>query len=177
MRRPPLGFADDALVAEVGKEQHVGGPAIDHARAGDAVAADAIGAAERRDDRFAERRDDLGQPSVGRRTVDAGGVPQGYAGMRGVETLEKAARLARQVRPRRGRVAPDERLQERRRVRLGRMFELQLGLLHASSLIRNTARKASWGISTDPTIFMRFLPSFCFSSSFFFRVMSPPYHF
>ncbi len=36
------------------------------------------------------------------------------------------------------------------------------------------ARKASWGISTLPTCFMRFLPSFCFSSSFFLRVMSPP---
>ena len=39
---------------------------------------------------------------------------------------------------------------------------------------RNTARKASWGISTLPTCFMRFLPAFCFSSSFFLRVMSPP---
>src|SRR4029079_17766357 len=29
----------------------------------------------------------------------------------------------------------------------------------------STARKASWGISTRPTRFMRFLPSFCFSSS------------
>jgi hypothetical protein len=36
------------------------------------------------------------------------------------------------------------------------------------------AMNASWGTSTRPTIFMRFLPSFCFSSSFRFRVMSPP---
>src|SRR6185312_14622346 len=38
----------------------------------------------------------------------------------------------------------------------------------------NTARKASWGISTRPTCFMRFLPSFCFSSNFFLRLTSPP---
>ena len=36
------------------------------------------------------------------------------------------------------------------------------------------ARNASCGISTEPTCFMRFLPAFCFSSSFFLRVMSPP---
>ena len=36
------------------------------------------------------------------------------------------------------------------------------------------AMKASWGTSTRPTIFMRFLPSFCFSSSLRLRVMSPP---
>src|SRR5215213_11663035 len=36
-------------------------------------------------------------------------------------------------------------------------------LLGAYSLTFRTARKASWGISTLPTRFMRFLPSFCFS--------------
>ncbi len=36
------------------------------------------------------------------------------------------------------------------------------------------ARNASWGISTLPTCFMRFLPAFCFSRSFLLRVMSPP---
>jgi hypothetical protein len=44
---------------------------------------------------------------------------------------------------------------------------------YSSSNFR-TAMKASWGISTFPTIFRRFLPFFCFSSSFFLRVMSPP---
>ena len=34
--------------------------------------------------------------------------------------------------------------------------------------------KASWGMSTEPIDFIRFLPSFCFFSSLFFRVMSPP---
>ncbi len=38
----------------------------------------------------------------------------------------------------------------------------------------STARNASCGISTRPTRFMRFLPSFCFSSSLRLREMSPP---
>ena len=38
----------------------------------------------------------------------------------------------------------------------------------------NTARKADCGIITLPTIFMRFLPFFCFSSSLRLRVISPP---
>ena len=38
----------------------------------------------------------------------------------------------------------------------------------------STARNASCGISTVPTCFMRRFPSFCFSRSFRFRVMSPP---
>ena len=33
---------------------------------------------------------------------------------------------------------------------------------------------ASWGTSTRPMDFMRFLPSFCFSNSLRLRVMSPP---
>ncbi len=43
---------------------------------------------------------------------------------------------------------------------------------YSSSLSRD--RKASWGTSTAPTIFIRFFPSFCFSRSFLLRVMSPP---
>src|SRR3979409_632379 len=42
------------------------------------------------------------------------------------------------------------------------------------SLRCSTARNASWGISTEPTCFMRFFPSFCFSSSLRLRVTSPP---
>lgn len=42
------------------------------------------------------------------------------------------------------------------------------------SSLDSTAMKASWGTSTEPTIFIRFLPSFCFSSSFRLREMSPP---
>ena len=40
--------------------------------------------------------------------------------------------------------------------------------------IFSTARNASCGICTLPTCFMRFLPSFCFSSSLRLREMSPP---
>ena len=39
---------------------------------------------------------------------------------------------------------------------------------------RRTERKASWGISTRPICFIRFLPSFWRSRSLRFRVMSPP---
>ena len=38
----------------------------------------------------------------------------------------------------------------------------------------NTAMKASWGTSTLPIAFIRFLPLACFFNSFFFREMSPP---
>ena len=43
-----------------------------------------------------------------------------------------------------------------------------------SSSSFSTAIKASEGTETVPKVRIRFLPSFCFSSSFFFRVMSPP---
>jgi hypothetical protein len=47
-------------------------------------------------------------------------------------------------------------------------------LLLPPSSLDSTAMKASCGTSTLPTIFIRFLPSFCFSSSFRLREMSPP---
>jgi hypothetical protein len=43
-----------------------------------------------------------------------------------------------------------------------------------SSLSSRTDRNASCEISTFPTCFIRFLPSFCFSRSFRLREMSPP---
>ena len=43
-----------------------------------------------------------------------------------------------------------------------------------SSSSFNTAMNASDGTATVPNVRMRFLPSFCFSRSFFFRVISPP---
>lgn len=48
------------------------------------------------------------------------------------------------------------------------------GQFWLSSPTRKTARKASCGMSTLPIRFMRFLPSFCFSSSLRLREMSPP---
>ncbi len=44
----------------------------------------------------------------------------------------------------------------------------------AESPVESAAMNASCGTSTRPTIFMRFLPSFCFSSSLRLRLMSPP---
>ena len=41
-------------------------------------------------------------------------------------------------------------------------------------VVESAATKASWGTSTRPIVFIRFLPSFCFSSSLRLRVMSPP---
>ena len=46
--------------------------------------------------------------------------------------------------------------------------------LAGASPVDSAAMKASCGTSTRPTIFIRFLPSFCFSSSLRLRVMSPP---
>src|SRR5438552_1470008 len=40
---------------------------------------------------------------------------------------------------------------------------------------RTTLRKTSCGISTLPLASIFFLPRFCFSRSFIFRVISPPY--
>ena len=53
------------------------------------------------------------------------------------------------------------------RIRIARRDQL-------SSPIRSAAMKASCGICTLPYSRIRFLPSFCFSRSFFLRVMSPP---
>ena len=50
---------------------------------------------------------------------------------------------------------------------------LQWMLVRYSSIF-STAIKASEGTETVPKVRIRFLPSFCFSSSFFLRVMSPP---
>ncbi len=44
----------------------------------------------------------------------------------------------------------------------------------AVGALESAAMNASWGTSTRPTIFIRFLPSFCFSSSLRLRVISPP---
>src|SRR6266571_4119599 len=49
-------------------------------------------------------------------------------------------------------------------------YQCEIHLLSTCSM----ARKASWGISTVPTCFMRFFPAFCFSSNFRLRLTSPP---
>ena len=50
----------------------------------------------------------------------------------------------------------------------------RLGSGHYSSSGARTARNASCGTVTPPMLFIRFLPSFCFSKSFRLRVISPP---
>src|SRR6185295_10495906 len=67
----------------------------------------------------------------------------------------------------------DEFVQEPHEARDREQQEQEQGKAHFSPVWR-TARKASCGISTAPTCFMRFLPSFCFSSSLRLRVTSPP---
>jgi len=61
--------------------------------------------------------------------------------------------------------------------RRGKSPLAELGYFLAGSTaspVDSAAMKASCGTSTRPTIFIRFLPSFCFSSSLRLRVMSPP---
>ena len=52
-------------------------------------------------------------------------------------------------------------------------FSIVLNILYSSSSFK-TLMKASCGTSTEPTCLIRFLPSFCFSRSFFLREISPP---
>ena len=55
-----------------------------------------------------------------------------------------------------------------------RCYFLALSTELPAPSLESAATKASWGTSTRPTIFIRFLPSFCFSSSLRLRLMSPP---
>src|SRR5450759_954674 len=74
-------------------------------------------------------------------------------------------------------LAPDERdrsaLEGRNLALHGKNYFLVRSPPDAASL-ESAAMKASCGTSTRPTIFIRFLPSFCFSSSLRLREMSPP---
>src|SRR5690606_6962449 len=83
---------------------------------------------------------------------------------RGLEITGLAAQAAPEA-ERRARLAHERR-------RLLAHPAIELGRAHQSTL--STVRNASCGSSTEPTDFMRRLPSFCFSRSFFLRVMSPP---
>ena len=56
-----------------------------------------------------------------------------------------------------------------------RQVDVEVARAHFDRSSRlSTARNASCGTSTPPTCFIRFLPFFCFSSSFRLRLMSPP---
>ena len=73
----------------------------------------------------------------------------------------------------RGRAAPPARRGRDRKRGIGAMPYF-LAFSPGAAALESAAMKASWGTSTRPTIFIRFLPSFCFSSSLRLRVMSPP---
>ncbi len=60
------------------------------------------------------------------------------------------------------------------RERRAHFFFASLASLAPPASDDSAAMKASCGTSTRPMVFMRFLPSFCFSSSLRLRVMSPP---
>ena len=55
-----------------------------------------------------------------------------------------------------------------------RGYFLPLSPLSPAASVDNAATNASCGTSTRPMVFIRFLPSFCFSRSLRLRVMSPP---
>jgi hypothetical protein len=60
------------------------------------------------------------------------------------------------------------------------LLNLSVGLADLPEMTRgtycafNTSIKASWGMLMRPMLFIRFFPSFCFSNSLRFRVISPP---
>src|SRR5204862_808183 len=114
---------DDPLVAELGQQEYVRRVAVHDPRAGDAEPTEAVHA-ERGDDRGAEWRDDLGEPRVLRRRLDARGAVEGHRVARRVEALEQAAGLTREVLPRGRGVAFREGAQECRGRELRRVLEL-----------------------------------------------------
>ena len=61
--------------------------------------------------------------------------------------------------------------------RVGRSARIRFAYFLALSppaSVDSAATNASCGTSTRPMVFIRFLPSFCFSSSLRLRVISPP---
>ena len=75
----------------------------------------------------------------------------------------------------------DERLKENAKIILNNLPDYFYKVLiflflnsYYSSSIESTDKNASCGTSTLPTIFILFLPSFCFSNSFLFLDTSPP---
>ena len=80
----------------------------------------------------------------------------------------------------RGKIGLSRRAPLRRRkevaIRAARLAERDMSVKfhQSSSPTFRMLTKASLGTSTEPTRRIRFLPSFCFSSSFFLRLISPP---
>ena len=83
------------------------------------------------------------------------------------------------VRPRIHQALPDAAIQTAMATNPGRepglvLLSVRKPQLPPPSLSLSTAMKASWGTSTLPIAFIRFLPLACFFSSFFFLEISPP---
>src|SRR5207245_2232305 len=104
--------------------------AIDDPRARYPEMPDRFLAAERREHRSAERREHLGESRISLLEADAGGMVQGHRVTRGVETLEKAARLTRQPLPHERGVVRRDGTQECRCGNLCRVLELDTRGLH-----------------------------------------------
>ncbi len=174
MGGPPLRLGNDALLAEFREQEHVREAAIDESCGRDPERQQPLRSAEDRDGRGAHGSDDLGKARVTGSGFDRRGAVQRDARTRGVATLEEPTGFPRQPLPHRCVIVLGQRAEERRCQQLRRVLVGNAIRAHHSSVIRSTARNASCGISTAPTIFIRFLPFFCFSRSFFLRVMSPP---
>ena len=151
-----LGSRVDDLIARAGTDlddERRG--ASEHLLHVDVVAVDRFGRGL-----LARHVDDVLLGVVGERTV----VTLGHAA---AATGERAGPCERAF----GRLALVTGRRHRTRDEAGLAHFLSFGF---SSPWLSAAMKASCGTSTEPTIFMRFLPSFCFSSSLRLREMSPP---
>ena len=81
-----------------------------------------------------------------------------------VDVFTREAKQAMQV----------KRIEIKRAARFRRAILQHAGQCGAHSSGSRMHMNASWGMATLPTVFIRFFPSFCFSSSFRLRVTSPP---
>ena len=107
---------------------------------------------------------------LGWRLGDRGDVQQPLVGIDRSLGVELAGKLTNRIFEVHWKIIADARLN------FGSRSLSMFRVYPASSVFPtlSTARKASCGMSTRPTRFIRFLPSFCFSSSFRLREMSPP---
>jgi len=92
--RPPVVGGDDALLAELGQEQHVRDAAVDEPRGRDAEREQPLRATEHAERGLADWTDHLGESRVGAIGLDRGGPVQRDARAGGVAALKEATRFA-----------------------------------------------------------------------------------